>query len=73
MTTAIKTYEQIKDEGRLEERQQAILTVLHTRGMIVTATARTAIERCDDPAQLARWLTAAVTASSMDDIFHAET
>ena len=47
----------------------AVLAVLNTRGLVVSAQAEQRIRSCEDEAQLARWVVRAVSATSIDQLF----
>ncbi len=55
--------------GVVEGEANALLTVLETRGVHVTETARTRITECRDPEQLDTWLRRAITVDSVDALF----
>ena len=61
--------EQLRDEGRVEGKVQAVLTVLAAGGVEVPADARARITGCADPVQLDTWLYRAVHATSVHDLF----
>lgn len=56
-------------QGRIEALVGALMKVLEARGLAVTAAQRTAIEACEDSAQLDAWLVQAVSADSADELF----
>ncbi|MEM9459699.1 MAG: hypothetical protein AAGF11_36315 [Myxococcota bacterium] len=47
------------------------MEVLQTRGLVLDDDHRDRVDRCDDEAQLQRWLHRALTATSLDEIFEA--
>lgn len=51
-------------EGRAEGKAEAVLAVLESRGIAVTAAERKRVLGCEDAAQLDAWLRAAVTIDS---------
>ncbi|MBL8716887.1 MAG: hypothetical protein JNL79_12870 [Myxococcales bacterium] len=53
-----------------EGRQQSLLRVFAARGFAVDAPTRERIESCTDQALLDEWVERAVTAESLDDVFH---
>jgi hypothetical protein len=54
-----------KAEGRREGKANAVLAVLASRGLIVTAARRKQVLACTDDAQLDAWVRAAATAPSV--------
>jgi hypothetical protein len=56
-------------EGKAEGEADAILLVLKTRGLTPTDTQRTQITGCTDLSLLRIWVTRAVTATLVDDLF----
>jgi hypothetical protein len=56
------------EEGRAEVRANAVLTVLHVRGIAVSEADRQRILTQKDPAQLQHWLEKAVIASSVAEV-----
>lgn len=60
-----------RDEGRVEEAAQGLLTVLEARGLVVSAEARARILAERDPARLRAWLLRAITAPSVDEVLAA--
>lgn len=56
-------------EGRAEGEAKALLTVLAARGLDVSDDARARIDDCDDLDQLNLWISRAVTADSVDELF----
>ena len=65
---ALKFKEEMQADGRAEGKRQALLVVLHGRGLAVTAEERGTIEGCADPATLDRWLAKAGTAASASEV-----
>jgi hypothetical protein len=61
--------QQNRQEGRLEGERTAILKVLDTRGLTVDDAALKKILACTDPEQLERWISEAVVATSVQDLF----
>jgi hypothetical protein len=51
-------------KGEAKGLAEALLGVLHARGITITHEERRAIEGCQDPARLRRWVERAVTAQS---------
>jgi hypothetical protein len=64
-----KGQEQGREQGRAEGEARSVLAVLAARGFEVTAAARERITSCTDVDQLERWVSAAVTAASVDELF----
>ncbi|WP_203417024.1 hypothetical protein [Jiangella ureilytica] len=56
-------------EGEAKGEARALLTVLAARGLEVGDDTRARIDDCDDPDQLNLWISRAVTAESVDDVF----
>lgn len=56
-------------EGLAKGRADGLLAVLAARGIEVPDDIRKRITSCADNDQLVRWLTAAATADSLDDVF----
>jgi hypothetical protein len=56
-------------EGRAEGEANALSAVLAARGLEVSDEVRARITACDDPDQLELWISRAVTAETVDDIF----
>jgi len=57
-----------KVEGKAEGKAEAILTVLATRGITVSAEQAERIRGCRDPQTLDLWLRRAVTATAVDEL-----
>ena len=55
-------------EARIEARADAVLTVLHARGITVPEAARERILAQKDLERLKRWLVKAVAACSVEDV-----
>jgi hypothetical protein len=64
--------EEIRDEGRVQNRAEDVLLVLETRGIDVPDGIRERITSCDDPDLLRHWLTRAVTATDATELFDGE-
>lgn len=56
-------------EGCLEGEAQALLRILHARGLSVSEAERARMVRCDDRATLDEWLERALTASRVAEVF----
>lgn len=56
-------------EGRAEGEAKALLTVLATRGFDVPDDVHDRITGCSDLDQLETWISRAVTAQSVDEVF----
>ncbi|MEV1239323.1 hypothetical protein [Nonomuraea sp. NPDC049750] len=59
-----------RTEGKAEEAARSVLLVLATRDFHVPDDIRTQITTCTDLAQLETWLTRAVTAQALQDLFN---
>ena len=57
------------EEGQTRRAVESVLMVLRTRGLPISDEQRGRIEACRELAQLDRWLRAAVSAETTDDIF----
>ncbi|MCC6559174.1 MAG: hypothetical protein IT372_40125 [Polyangiaceae bacterium] len=57
-----------KAEGKVEGKREAVLAVLSTRELSLTAAQRRRIEECTDMALLDRWIRLAAKASSADEV-----
>ena len=55
-------------EGLAEGERKALLTLLGTRGLPVSAEERAAIDGCKDPATLDQWIVRAVSAGSVAEV-----
>jgi hypothetical protein len=69
LNTMLKTWEETRDEGRIENAAEYVLDVLHARGIAVPAAARKRILAQQDPKQLKIWHQRAIVAASVDDLF----
>jgi len=56
-------------DGLAEGLAESILRVLHGRGLPLADKLRARLEQCDDEVQLRRWLDAALTATSAEEVF----
>ncbi|MFJ4619110.1 hypothetical protein [Streptomyces sp. NPDC088812] len=61
--------EEIRDEGRTEGRADALLLILEQRGLHIPDDARRRITECHDTDTLHTWLSRAITAPTIDDVF----
>ncbi|MET9799272.1 hypothetical protein [Streptomyces sp. NPDC006368] len=61
--------EEGRTQGRAESRAEDLLLVLEQRGMDIPDGARERITHCDDAELLRHWLTRAVTAPTLEDVF----
>lgn len=68
ITTMFKTWDDARDESRIETRAADLLTVLRVRGLAVSAAARKRILAQKDPERLKRWLEKAVVAASVAEV-----
>ncbi len=57
-----------KVEGKVEGKREAVLAVLSTRELSLSAAQRRRIEECTDVALLDRWIRLAAKASSADEV-----
>jgi hypothetical protein len=55
-------------EGLAEGERKALLTLLGTRGLPMSAEERAAIDGCKDPAKLDQWIVKAVSAGSVAEV-----
>ncbi|MFJ9663971.1 hypothetical protein ACIRPP_05010 [Streptomyces sp. NPDC101219] len=69
--TAQKLRQEGREEGRAEGLASALLLLLRHRGVAVTEEDRERIESCDDLGVLDLWLTRAIAATSMTEVFAA--
>src|SRR5690606_15886596 len=69
--TAQKLRQEGREEGRAEGQANALLLLLHHRGVEVTDGDRERIESCDDLDVLDLWLTRAIAATSMTEVLAA--
>jgi hypothetical protein len=58
----------MQEQGRMEGKQGALVTLLEARGLSLTAHDRATIAACVDSDELDRWIVAAATASSIKDV-----
>ncbi len=72
LNTMLKTWEETRNEGRIEMAAEAVLDVLHVRGIAVPAAARKRILAQKDPKQLKRWHQKAVVVTSVDELFKSQ-
>jgi hypothetical protein len=56
-------------KGKAEGKADALVAVLEARAFVLTADARARIDSCRDAAVLQRWISRAVTATSLDEVF----
>ncbi|MFE7412389.1 hypothetical protein [Streptomyces laurentii] len=61
--------EEIRDEGRIEDRAACVMAAFNARGIPVPDHIRERITSCTDLDQLSRWHWRAVTVSAAEDIF----
>jgi hypothetical protein len=61
--------EEVRADGKLEGKAEAVIAVLTARGLQPSADQRVRVLACSDVGQIDRWLTLAVTSSSLDDMF----
>lgn len=66
---ANKYYGEGIEKGRAAGKAESLLAVLTARGLAPSATIRAQIDTCTDVALLDRWLTRAVHASTLDEVF----
>ncbi|MFI6393063.1 hypothetical protein [Nonomuraea sp. NPDC050540] len=59
----------LRAEGRAEDRAEAIVLVLHARGIPVTDEQRARIQTCTDFDTLTGWLERAVSVTTTDELF----
>ncbi len=64
------TWEQARDDGRMEEAARSVLTALRVRGIEVPDAARKRILAEKDRERLERWLERAILASSIVDVLN---
>lgn len=55
-------------EGEAKGKREALLALLKTRGLPVSAEQRAAVRGCVDTAKLDQWIVRAVTASSTSEV-----
>ena len=58
-----------KEEGRVEGKAEALLTVLAIRGIEVPETARSRIRASADLDEIGAWIRRAAVAGSVDEVF----
>lgn len=61
--------EEVLEEGRLEALRDAVVEMLGSNGVEASPKAAERIKACTDKRQLTRWIRAAATATSEDEIF----
>lgn len=61
--------EAVRQQGELAGLQQALVTTLQARGLVLDASGKALIQVCADRALLNLWLARAVTASTQDALF----
>ncbi|MDQ0991386.1 hypothetical protein [Streptomyces sp. V3I7] len=64
--------DQLRDEGRLEERAEVTLRILELRGVEVPDSVRLRVEGCSDLEQLKAWSERAVHVGSAEELFSEE-
>ncbi|MFE6102271.1 hypothetical protein ACFVQ4_20175 [Streptomyces laurentii] len=64
--------EEIRDEGRIEDRAACVMAAFNARGIPVPDHIRERITSCTDLDRLSRWHWRAATVSAAEDIFTAE-
>ncbi|MGW4732470.1 hypothetical protein ACWEQC_25395 [Streptomyces shenzhenensis] len=64
--------EQVREEGRIEERRGMVLSILQWRGIPVTNTVHDRVNSCADLDQLETWVRRAVHATKSADLFAEE-
>ncbi|MEM9452595.1 MAG: hypothetical protein AAGF11_00350 [Myxococcota bacterium] len=60
-----------KAAGKVEGKAEFLVELLRTRGLVLDDIHRAQVARCDDEAQLQRWLHRALTAASIHEVFEA--
>ncbi len=68
IVTMRRSWEDARDEGRIEKQAADVLTVLRARGIAVPAAARKRILAEKDLERLERWLKKAAIATSLDEV-----
>jgi hypothetical protein len=58
--------------GRATGKREALVTLLGARGLAPTAKQKAAIEGCEDPAQIDRWIVKAATATTVAEVLAAD-
>lgn len=61
--------EEGRERGRIEAKAEALLVLLHARGLIVGDEIREKVQRCDDVECLDTWFRRATAATSLDEVF----
>ncbi|WP_329300134.1 hypothetical protein [Streptomyces sp. NBC_00659] len=64
--------DQLRDEGRIEDRIEMILRILELRGIQVSDSARLRVQACSDLEQLKVWSERAVHVTDPADLFTSE-
>ena len=64
--------DELRAEGRIEGRAEAVLRILIARGIAVDENARKLILTCRDMATLDQWLNRALTATRSSDLLTSE-
>ncbi|MGW0970889.1 hypothetical protein [Streptomyces sp. NPDC002516] len=64
--------EQLRDEGRIEDRIEMILRILELRGIEVSESTRLRVRACSDLEQLKIWSERAVHVTDPADLFTPE-
>ncbi len=62
--------EQVREEGRIEDRAEMILNILRWRGIAVPDTVRERVQGCTDLELLGTWAERAVHATDAAELFH---
>lgn len=65
--------EEIRDEGRVENRAEDVLLILSARSVDITDATREKVTSCGDLEVLRRWLVRAAFVTTSDEIFDEET
>ena len=68
----LKTWEETRNEGRIENAAEDVVDVLRARGIAVPTAVHKRILAQKDPKQLKIWLKKAAVAESVDDLFKSE-
>jgi flagellar biosynthesis/type III secretory pathway protein FliH len=58
-----------REHGLSEGKRTSLFAILHARGFVISEEQRALLSSCSDPAQLDRWITRAVLAASLSDLF----
>ncbi|WP_328555087.1 MULTISPECIES: hypothetical protein [unclassified Streptomyces] len=64
--------DQLRDEGRIEDRIEMILRILELRGIQVSESVRLRVQACSDLEQLKPWSERAVHVTDPADLFTPE-